>query len=115
MTRAEAIYLVVGLNSLIAVGVFCAAYFLWRWKQQLRELSGWLREVDLGPQRLRYAITLQRVQLAQQRLEVARWQRRSQQLREFIQLVQLLRLMVLIRSGRYSLITGRVVKRPSKK
>ena len=74
------------------------------------ELSEWLGSVELNPQRLRYAIALQRIQVAQQRLGMANWQVRSRQLRQLIQLIQLLRTIALVQSGRQGLLSGRRVR-----
>ena len=106
----ELIRLVVGMNGLVVLLIWASIYGLWRGKQRLRELSDRLRWLDLNPQQLRYAIALQRMQLAQQRLGLAKWQMRSRQFTQLLQLLQLLRLMMLMQSGRHRLLQGPLTK-----
>lgn len=104
-TDPGALYLVIVLNCFIVLLVIAATCGLWIGKQQLRQVSDWLHAVELNPQQMRYAIALQRVQLAEHRLGVVtwqnRWQMRSRQFRQIMQLVQLVRIIMLIQSGRY--------------
>ena len=109
MDETGIVQLVIGFNCVIALLILGATYWLWIGKQSIRQLSAWLSVLELNPQQWRYVIALQRVQLAEQRLEVAKWQRRSRQLTQLIQLVQLLRTIALMQSGRYSLLYGRRV------
>ncbi len=70
----------------------------------LRALNVQLHEIELSPQQVRYAIALKRVQLAETRLDVGLWQRRSRQIYQALRLIQLLQWVLLYRrrSGRRS-------------
>jgi len=89
---------VISLNCLLAVLVSYMALGLWRWRCQLQQLTAQLHSMTIAPKQVGYAITLKRVQLAEARLGLARLQQRSQQARQTLQLVKLLRLLLLYRS-----------------
>lgn len=92
------------LNSLIALGVCWLAYGLWQWRARIVVFHSWLQSTDNTarntPQEMGYALTLQRVQLTQLRLGLARWQLRSRQLRQLFKLLKLLRTLLIYRVGR---------------
>lgn len=117
----ETIYIVIGLNGLLAIGVLLLARQLWRWRSRLESLTTSLEAIELIPGETSYALTLRRVQLVEARLGVARFQLRSRQLQH--QLKQLLRLLWLLRlvlrssSGMYwrpSRRSGRLLRQKSR-
>lgn len=97
------IILVIVLNGLIALGVCWLAYGLWQWRQGLIGFNRWLQSTGntarRTPQEMGYALTLQRVQLTQVRLQLSRWQLRSRQFRQLLKLLQLLRTLLIYRAG----------------
>ena len=94
--------IVVIINCSVAAFVLMLAYRLWHWRAQLSQLGNWLEQLEetaqLSPQQAGYSITLKRIEIAATRLEVAKFQRRSQQLHSIIQLFRLLRSLMLYRT-----------------
>ncbi|MGB5913528.1 MAG: hypothetical protein WBG63_01595 [Phormidesmis sp.] len=100
----ETVHIVVVFNCLLAGAIFALAYGLWGYKRQLQRLSGQLYAMaqtgGLGSKQLGYTLTLRRVQLAATRLEMARWQQRSQQVAQVVGLVRLIQTVLLYRARR---------------
>ncbi|MEL7511598.1 MAG: hypothetical protein AAGM27_05525 [Cyanobacteria bacterium J06554_3] len=90
----EPIYIVVGLNALLAIGVLALARQLWRWRSSLMQLTLSLQSVNVVPGEIGYALMLRRVKVVEARLGVARVQKRSRQLKQLLQLLSLLRLIL---------------------
>ncbi|MGC1307391.1 MAG: hypothetical protein WA885_09195 [Phormidesmis sp.] len=82
---------VISLNCLLAGGVLWLAYRLWQWRCELAQLTAWLQNIELMPKEAGYALVLGRSHIAQTRLMVALWQRRSQQIQQGIRALLLLR------------------------
>ncbi len=90
---------VVCLNCLLAVLISWLAYRLWQWRCQLIQVTAWLNTRS-APQQMSYAIAFKRAQLAGTRLELARLQLRSKQIRQIAQFIKFLRLLLLYRATR---------------
>ncbi len=94
---------VICFNCLLAVLMGWLAYRLWQWRcRRLTQLTVWLRHgasVSAYRGELGYAIALKRVQLAEARLGLARWQLRSRQARQVLRFVRFLRLLLLYRAA----------------
>ena len=95
---------VIGVNCMIASLVCLAASKLWRWRQNLQQLThsleASLEAFNLAPGEWRYALTYQRLNLAQTRFALARLQQRSHQIHQAWQLFKLIQTAALLyRSG----------------
>ena len=90
------------LNCLLAAFVGWLTYRLWGCRSRLAHLNELMQSAELGrqwtPQRLSYRLTLSRAQIAETRLGVALWQRRSQQVRQVLQAVKYLQMLSLYRA-----------------
>jgi len=93
---------VIGLNGLLAGLVMWLAYKLWHWRARLVKLNAGLASLAISQtvaqRQVGYAAVQQRVWLAETRLEVAKWQLRSQQVKQLLRLVRLLRRLLLYRA-----------------
>ena len=90
------------LNCLLAAFVGWLTYRLWGCRSRLARLNELMQSAKLGrrwtPQRLSYRLMLSRAQIAETRLDVALWQRRSQQIRQVLQAVKYLQMLSLYRT-----------------
>lgn len=82
---------VVVLNGILAGFVLVLAWGLWRWRCGLVQLNANLAVLARSPNSVRNATMQRRLQLAEARLAVTRWQLRSQQAKQLVNLVNLLR------------------------
>jgi len=89
---------VIGLNCLLAGLVMWLACLLWRWRGHLVKFNVRLASLSLSQRQVGYAAVVQRAQLAETRLEVAKWQMRSQRLQQLLRLIKLLRRLALYRA-----------------
>jgi hypothetical protein len=123
--------IVIGLNCLLAMLIFGLVRLFWQWRCALAKLNDQLHcheanyhganrhqtnapQASLSPQQMGYALTRRRTQIAETRLMVARWQVRSRQLKQTWQLIQILRNVLLYRTGFTGLPGQRRVRRRSK-
>lgn len=95
VSELSAYWVVIAINCSLAALVGLGAVRLWRWRNRLQALTGWLERSELSPSQLRFALTLRRSQLAQTRLALAQLQQRSRQAQQLLQLARLLRLVLL--------------------
>ncbi len=102
---------VICLNCLLAALVGWLTYRLWGCRRHLAYLSTLLQSPELSsqwtPQQLSYRLTLRRAQIAETRLEVALWQRRSQQIRQVLRAITYLQLLLRYRQVRQRRVTKR--------
>ncbi len=86
--------LVICLNCLLAVFVGGLTYRLWICRYRLVRLNAIMQSPELNSrwtlQQLSYQLTLNRAQIAETRLGIAVWQRRSQQVRQVLQAIKYL-------------------------
>ena len=91
------------LNCLSAAFVGWLTYRLWVCRSRLIRLNALIQSPDFSHQwtlqRLSYGLTLNRAQIAEARLNVAIWQRRSQQVRQVLQAVKYLQMISLYRAS----------------
>ena len=109
----EPVYIVIGLNTFLAIGVLALARQLWRWRSGLVQLTLSLQSVNVVPGEMGYALMFRRVQLVEARLGVAQFQRRSRQLKQLLQLLSLLRIILRYGSGG-RLGSSRLLRRKSR-
>lgn len=130
MSVQTQILIVIGLSVLLIAGVLWLAKRLWRWRAQLVLLNQQIERQPLEgltsgplshlshqapqtrasqrvPREIGYELMLRRSQIAQTRLDVARWQLRSRQIRQVLQFLRLMRSLWLYRIGRRGLFTKR--------
>ncbi len=88
---------VIAFNCSLAVLVSGFAIYLWRWRTWLQQLTARAQTASLSPQTIGYALTLQRLRLVETRLGVAKVEMRSRQVRQGLQLIQLLRILLIYR------------------
>ena len=89
--------IVICLNCLLAALVGWLTYRLWGCRRYLTRLSALLQSPDLSSQwapQMSYQLALKRAQIAETRLGVARWQRRSQQIRQVLQVIAYLQMLL---------------------
>ncbi|MEM9091424.1 MAG: hypothetical protein AAGC93_22130 [Cyanobacteria bacterium P01_F01_bin.53] len=93
--------IVIGLNSLLALGVCWLTHGLWQWRRGLINFNSWLQSAQQSsqdkPQQMGYDLIVKRAQIAQTRLDLARWRLRSRRLHQVIQLISLFRSLLLYR------------------
>lgn len=138
MSVQTQILIVIGLSVLLIAGVLWLAKRLWRWRAQLVLLNQQIERQPLEgltsgplshlsyqapqtrasqrvPREIGYELMLRRSQIAQTRLDVARWQLRSRQIRQVLQFLRLMRSLWLYRIGRRGLFTKRARTKRARK
>lgn len=118
--------IVIGLNCVLAALILGLVRLFWQWRCALAKLNDQLhcheanrhqanaQHASLSPQQMGYELTRRRTQIAETRLMVARWQMRSRQIKQTWQLLQILRTVLLYRTGLPGLPGQRRVRRRSK-
>ncbi len=96
--------IVIGLNCLLAALVFGLTCLFWRWRCAVVMLNHQLQRhqpnTSQASGKMGYALIHNRTQIAQMRLTVAQWQMRSHQLKQTLQMLQILRTVLRYRTGR---------------
>lgn len=93
----------IALNCLLAALVCWLTLGLWRWRCAIARMNQALQSqevaLSIAPKQAGYELALKRMQIAETRLNLAQWQRRSRQIQKTLQLIRGLRTLMLMRSG----------------